>query len=78
MACNVLYDALCWNSLYQECYCIVVQFSMMSKVKYVIDENVEQDGANYGTLGHTFVHRERSTLGVTYLHTLLPVRKVAA
>ena len=29
---------------------------MMSKVKYVIDENVEQDGANYGTLGHAFVH----------------------
>ena len=47
----------------------------MSKVKYVIDENVEQDGANYGTLGQTFVHRERSTLGVSYLHTLLPVRK---
>ena len=24
---------------------------MMSKVKYVIDENVEQDRANYGALG---------------------------
>ena len=36
-------------------------FSMMSRVKYAIDENVEQDRANDGGLGHTFVHRERST-----------------
>ena len=33
---------------------------MMSKMKYVIDENIEQERANYGTLGHTFAHRERS------------------